>query len=47
MKQKRVVGRMDINLYIEFYATLRAQGMTFSGWLRKEADKFTKKYKER
>jgi len=46
MEQKRVTARMSFKLWGEFYAALRAEGMTFNGWLRKEAAEFVKQRKE-
>ncbi len=46
MEQKRVTARMSHKLWGAFYTALRAQGMTFNGWLRKEAAEFVNKHKE-
>lgn len=47
MKEKRVNARLDPSLWAAFYRALRANGMTFTGWLRSEAAKFVKKHEEK
>lgn len=47
MKQKRIVATIDYTLWKELSATLRAKGMTLTGWLRTAATDFVNNNKEK